>query len=230
MPVFRIPQAQGGQLAPGKIVLPEVAAVDTNFFVGAYIDQDPVKIAALNVFEQSGTMLMVPSKTVDELTFRIQVIGESRYAPQVMPGQAKPKFGTVLTNLPYERSLITDFASTVLNLLDTAPYVVIDTTTLDIRFGLNLFEGYGIMNADAQILATALRNGVCDIISDDGDFTRVQNINHWTTQPVPTTHMAQPVIFDVAHWMAYAPPGFFLGPPSAQTGSAKPKDDSGSSA
>ena len=208
MGAFFIPQALGGQLAPGQIALPSVAAVDTNFLIGAMVDGVQSQVDALALFEQNGTMLLVPSKAADELIFRIESIAESRYFPQ--GSGPKRKFGMALAGLGYERSQVSEFAQDVLDEIAADPYILLDTTIIDIKFALRLYDNFGIVNADGQILSTAIRHGVCDIISNDGDFARVPNINQWTTlSGRASAAQTLPVQYDPGHWEHIAPAGFF---------------------
>lgn len=211
MSVFNL--AQSVQNAPGWYKAPDIAAVDTNFLVGAYLDSDPLRLNILQALEQQGAVLVITSKAIDELMFRIQDIGERRYMDQagVVAQRKKPGQFLAGTQMGHARAVLSGYGEDVLDLLQTQPFVTIETTAADVRFGLTLFREYGTINADAQIISTAIRNGVCDIISDDGDYVAVQNINQWTTRTkiVNTVMTDVPITFNPADWTAITPPNFF---------------------
>lgn len=59
------------------------------------------------------------------------------------------------------------------------PLTVIEVTEEDINWSHTLRRAYGMLATDSINLACAVRRGITDIVTHDGDFLHIPNLNIW---------------------------------------------------
>ncbi len=151
--------------------------IDANIFLHHAFGTNAASVEFLKRVEAENIKAFTSALVMEEVVFKLVMQSASNFVEKITLEKLKRHLADE-KNRKKTLEPVEKYLSYIRTLGDMGLRIV-DLTAKDIAISVEKAKAHGLITADAAHLSVMERKGIKDIVSNDGDFELVDNINVW---------------------------------------------------